>query len=212
MSQFSRCPYGLRVLAALLLALALAPAPVSACAIDNVASLLANDVPAMLTTAAPHGTTVWAPFTVAQALATGAPVRLAEASADLARTLPPATRAAPFRWAFGDGATTLGHTVAHRYARPGLYHLLVSGYDRSARRWFIFDSALLRIVPADQILRANLGYDALRTVITLSGLTLPVDAALVLVVLVLLRRKLARSMGIRAGAPDPPRRSGRLTP
>ncbi len=184
-----------RSLVALAVIFALAPASVSACAIDNVASLLANDVPAMLTTATPHGATVWAPFTVAQALATGAPVRLAEASADLARTLPPATQAAPFRWAFGDGATALGHAVAHRYTRPGLYHLLVSGYDRGARRWFIFDSALLRVVPADQILRANLGYNALRAVIALSGLTWPVDAALVLAVLVLLRRKLGAVHG-----------------
>ncbi len=51
------------------------------------------------------------------------------------------------------------------------------------------DSALLRVVPADQILRTNLGYNALRAVIALSGLTWPVDAVLVLAVLVLLRRK-----------------------
>jgi hypothetical protein len=195
MSRFVRCPYRLSGLLALLLALILAPASAAACAIDNVASLLANDVPAMLTTAAPHGDDAWAPFTVAQALATGAPVRLTEAPSEPARTLPPATRATPFRWVFGDGAMALGHAVAHRYARPGLYHLLVSGYDRGARRWFIFDSALLRVVPADQILRANLGYEALRAVIVLSSLTWPVDAALVLAVLVLLRRKLGAAHG-----------------
>jgi len=42
---------------------------VATCAIDNVASLLADGVPAMRTTSAPHGAAPWAPFTVAQAIA-----------------------------------------------------------------------------------------------------------------------------------------------
>ena len=89
----ARWPSGLAALTTLLLALM--PGAAAACAIDNVASLLADGVPAMLTTSAPHGTTSWAPFTIAQAIACGASVRLAEAPADLARTLPPAVRLAP---------------------------------------------------------------------------------------------------------------------
>jgi len=166
-----------------------APRPAMACAIDNVASLLADGVPAMLTTSAPHGATPWAPFTVAQALASGAPVRLAEAPADLVRTLPPAVRAAPYRWAFGDGGASLGHAVVHRYARAGIYRLTVSGYDRGARRWFAFDQAVLRVVPADQVVGANLGYDALQGVIVLSGVTWPIDGVIVALVLVLLARR-----------------------
>ena len=182
-----RLSRGAALLAALLLGLA--PRTATACAIDNVASLLADGVPAMLTTSAPHGAAPWAPFTVAQAIASGASVRLAESPADLARTLPPAVRAAPYRWAFGDGGARLGHAVVHRYAHAGTYRLTVSGYDGTTRRWFAFDAALLRVVPADQVLRANLGYDALQGVITLSGVTWPVDGVIVALVLALLVRR-----------------------
>jgi len=183
----ARWSSGLAVLTALLLALA--PGAVAACAIDNVASLLTDGVPAMLTTSAPHGTGPWAPFTVAQAIASGAPVRLAEEPADLARTLPPAVRVTPYRWAFGDGGTSLGHAVVHRYTRAGTYRLTVSGYDRGARRWFAFDQAVLRVVPADQVVRANLGYDGLQGVIALSAVTWPIDGVIVALVLVLLVRR-----------------------
>ena len=83
--------------AALLGALLLVQTPdaATACTMDNVASLLADGVPAMRTTSMPPAATPWAPFTLAQVLAAGAPVRLAEAPADLARTFPPAVRAAP---------------------------------------------------------------------------------------------------------------------
>ncbi len=182
-----RLSRGAALLAALLLGIA--PRMATACAIDNVASLLADGVPAMLTTSAPRGASPWAPFTIAQAIAAGAPVRLAEAPADLARTLPPAVRAAPYRWAFGDGGVAESHAAIHRYAHAGTYRLTVSGYDRTARRWFTFDAAVLRVVPADQVLRANLGYTALQSVITLSGLTWPINGVLVAGVLVVLVRR-----------------------
>jgi len=175
---------GAALLAALLLGLA--PRTATACAIDNVAALLADDVPAMRTTSAPHGTTSWAPFTVAQAIAS---VRLAEPPADLAGALPPAVRVAPYRWAFGDGGARLGHAVVHRYARAGTYRLTVSGYDGTTRRWFVFDAAMLRVVPADQVVRANLGYDALQGVIALSGVTWPIDGVIVALALALLVRR-----------------------
>jgi len=183
----TRWPSGLTALTALLLTLT--PGAVAACAIDNVASLLADGVPAMLTTSAPHGALPWAPFTVAQAIASGASVRFAEAPADLARTLPPAVRVAPYRWTFGDGGASLGHAMVHRYARAGTYRLTVFGYDGTTRRWFAFDEAMLRVVPSDQVLRANLGYDALQGVIALSGVTWPVDGVIVALVLVLLVRR-----------------------
>jgi len=182
-----RLSLGAALLATLLLGVP--PRTATACAIDNVASLLADGVPAMLTTAAPHGTAPWASFTVAQAIASGASVRLVEEPADLARTLPLAVRAAPYRWAFGDGAASLGHAVVHRYARAGTYRLTVSGYDRGARHWFAFDQAILRVVPADQVVGANLGYDALQGVIALSGVTWPVDGVIIALVLVLLVRR-----------------------
>jgi len=182
-----RLSRGTAILAALLLGLA--PSAATACAIDNVASLLADDVPAMLTTSTPHGTSPWAPFTIAQAIAPGTPMRFAEEEADLARTLSPAVRAAPYRWAFGDGSMALGRAVVHRYARAGLYRLQVSGYDRAMHRWFVFDGAVLSVVPANQVLQANLGYIALQGVIVLSGLTWPIDGILVAGVLVLLVRR-----------------------
>ena len=70
------------------LVLALRPGMAATCAIDNVASLLADSVPAMLPRSVPRGAAPWAPFTLAQALAASAPVGLTEAAADLARTLP----------------------------------------------------------------------------------------------------------------------------
>ena len=168
---------------------------VAACAIDNVASLLADGVPAMLTTSAPHKATPWAPFTVAQAIASGASVRLTEEPADLARTLPPAVRADPYRWAFGDGGTSVGHAVVHRYAHAGIYRLTVSGYDRGTRRWFAFDQAVLRVVPANQVVGANLGYDALQGVIVLSGVTWPVDGVVIALALALLVRLTRETRG-----------------
>ena len=173
------------------------PGPLAAaCEIDNVASLFANGVPAMVTTAMPRSVALWAPFTLAQAMATGAPVQFTEAQADLARTLTPAVRTAPYRWTFGDGGVALGHSVIHRYAHAGTYRLTVSGYDHSVRRWFTFDAATLRVVPADQELGANLGYNVLRGVIALSGITWPLNGAIIVAVVVLLVR---RGSGRRIG-------------
>lgn len=175
------------------LLLALLPGAAQACTIDNVASLLADGVPAMRTTSDPravaaHGAKLWAPFTFAQALAVGVPVHLAEDVRDLARTLPPRVRAAPYRWTFGDGSVGLGHTVIHRYAHPGAYRLIVWGDDAVTHRWFAFDEAVVQVVLADQVLRANLVYHALQAVIALSGLTWPLDAVLVGAVVALLVR------------------------
>src|SRR5205823_8535282 len=149
-------------LGALLVALTLAPAVAVACVIDNTASLSANGVRATPTTAAPSDAGRWAQFTVGKAFASRAPVRFAELRSDLVRSLAPATLAAPFRWAFGDGATMLGHAATHRYAHPGLYRLTVYGFLQRTHSWFPFDNVLVRIVPPDQVLEANLGYYVLR--------------------------------------------------
>lgn len=180
-----------RVLAVTLLALGLAPGVAVACAIDNTASLSANGVRATLNTVAtPTNGAPYAPFTFGKAFASGAPVRIAEATGELARTLPPATIAAPFRWTFGDGAAALGRTATHRYARPGLYRLDVDGLDTRTKRWFTFDRALLRVVPPGQALQDNLGYYALRALdVAMSSLLWIFDAALVLLVLFVVARR-----------------------
>jgi hypothetical protein len=110
---------------------------------------------------APRDLTRWAPFTVDEAFASMAPVRLKEDPADLARSLPAATTAAPYRWAFGDGSIALGHSVVHRYRHPGIYKITIWGrysLTAGAWHWLPFDSVLLRIVPPEQVVRANLGY------------------------------------------------------
>ena len=179
------------VLGALLLALALWPGTAAACVIDNTASLSANGVRATPTTSAPSGAGPWAQFTVGKAFASGAPVRFTELHSDLVRSLAPATLAAPFRWAFGDGASTLGHLATHRYARPGLYRLTVYGFSPRTHGWFPFDNVLVRIVPPGQVLQANLGYYALRALdVVMSGVMWLIDAALILLVLIALRSRL----------------------
>lgn len=187
----------------------------TACTIDNVASLLADGVPAMRTTSTPraadsHDAALWAPFTLAQAVAVGVPVHLSEAAADLARTLPPRVRAAPYRWTFGDRSVSVGHSVVHRYARPGAYRLTVWGYDTVTGQWFAFDAALVRVVPAGQLLRANLEYEALRAVLALSGLTWPVDAVLVVGVLALLARRMHGGTGLAPTSLSPVDRPRRI--
>ena len=180
-----------RILEALLVALALVPGAAAACALDNRASLSANGVRANITTEAPAGTRLWAPFTIGKAFASGAAVQFSDLRSNLARSLSAATLAAPYRWAFGDSTTMLGHTATHRYAHPGIYVLVVYGFDARTRTWFPFDKALVRIVPPDQVLQANLGYYALRALdVVMSGVMWLIDAVLILLVLLVVRSRL----------------------
>lgn len=174
----------MRVLRIALVVLALMPGVASACQIDNKASLFVGGVQAILNTAAPTNTALWAPFTIEKAFASGAAVSMHELRSDLAKTLSPGTLAAPYRWAFGDGGAALGHVVSHRYDHPGQYRLVVSGYNAATRSWFAFDQAVLRIVPPGQVLQANLGYYALRALdVAVSSLMWGIDALLILLVL-----------------------------
>jgi hypothetical protein len=149
-----------RAVGAALLALALTPGLAAACMLDNTPSLWANGVRATLTTTLAKDLAHWSPFTVLKAFASGAPVQLTERRADLVRTLSSAELAASFRWEFGDGAVALGHTVTHRYARPGTYRVLISSTAGPGRGWFVFDTALLHIVPPAQVARTNAAYAA----------------------------------------------------
>jgi hypothetical protein len=136
----------------LLLLVPCRPGGAAACALDNIPSLEANGVHAKPTTEVPTSVDGWAPFTVPVAFARGTSIRFSERRADLARSLPPATLAAPYRWAFGDGFTALGHEATHQYARAGRFRLVVYGYydgpTRETRGWFLFDSALVTVVSA----------------------------------------------------------------
>ena len=190
--------------ALLVLLLALGPVSAQACMLNNSASLYADGVQASPTASNASGSGPWAPFSIGKAFATTDAVRLSEARSDLARSLTTATLAAPFRWVFGDGTTALGHVATHRYARPGVYHLMVYGLDTPTQHWFEFDSALLRIVPPDQVIQSNLGYYALRAVdVVMSSLMWLFDGvcALILVAVIVsaARKRLATGHG-RAGA------------
>lgn len=166
------------------LLLALVPHPAAACVIDNTASLSVDGVRAQLTMATPTDLNHYAPFTFTKAFASGHPLRIAENSTELARTLPPTERAAPYRWVFGDGAVAIGHVVTHRYAHPGLYLVEVEGVDGQPRRWLMFDKALLHVVPPGQVIQSNLGYYGLRALdIAMSALGWVFDAGLVLLIL-----------------------------
>ncbi len=199
--------------APLLLLLALAPLMArpglaAACAIDSTASLFADGVRATLTppTTAPVNINRWAAFSFPQAFAAGRTLQFGESRAELARTLPPAMLNGPYRWTFGDGATALGRAVSHRYARPGTYKLVVSGFDRRSHGWFQFDNALLRVVAPTQVLQANLGYYALRALdVVMSSLLWLFDAALVLLVLFVF---VGRSRTRRRGRPGTNRAAG----
>jgi hypothetical protein len=136
------------------------------------------------------GARLWAPFTIGKSFARGEPVQFYELPADLRKTMAPMVLAQPFRWAFGDGATARGHVVTHRYTRAGTYLLMVYGFYSPRRQWFPFDQALVRIVPPDQVVQANLGYEAMRVVTFFSsGPGWACDAALVLLLLSLPARR-----------------------
>lgn len=169
-----------------LAAIAATPLGAHACAIDGYASLRVDGVPAMHTSAPPAPGRAWAPFTAAQAVAAGQDVRLGEQAADLARSLPAAWLAAPYRWSFGDGSRAAGRTVAHRYARPGLYVLRVSAFEPRTRRWLVFDAALLRVVPPGRLLQTNAAYAALSLVLLLEQITWLLSAVSLVAVGILL--------------------------
>ena len=184
MKRPHRARLALRMLGALVAAFMLWPGRALGCTIDNRASLFANGVQATLTTAAPAATALWAPFTIDKAFASGTPVLFNELRSDLLRSLSPAIVDAPYRWVFGDHASAQGHSVSHRFNRPGLYQLVVYGFDARTRQWIPFDKALVHIVPPGQVLQANLGYYALRALdVVMSGLMWLIDAALVALVL-----------------------------
>jgi hypothetical protein len=58
--------------------------------------------------------------------------------------------------------------AVHRYARTRWYRVTVRSYWPSRRRWLLFDSARLHIVPAAAVWQANVGY---RVVLGLQILT-----------------------------------------
>lgn len=175
----------------------LTPYTARACAIDSTASLIANSVRAQLTVGTPTNPTHWVMFTVGKAFACHQAVQLTEDSSELARTLPLAMLAEPYRWVLGDGTILQGHRVTHRYAHPGTYRLKVLAHDKASKRWFEFDAALLTIVSPDQALQSNLGYYALQALdLAMSAVWWAFDAGLAILILyVIIGRRRKRHKG-----------------
>lgn len=119
----------------------------AACTLDGKATALADGRRAVLTSAAytPAAGRVWAPFRFALTYRARVTITLTEDRQALQRALPPEALGHPWRWDLGDGARAAGWTVAHRYARPGVYRIAVWYYYPSWRRYFQFDSVRITI-------------------------------------------------------------------
>jgi hypothetical protein len=132
--------------------------PASACSLDGVASLSENGHVVGLTTTTPTKATLasWALFTL---VAASPDTRLVfqEDLNELRNSLPGSALGHPFRWQFGDGSTTVGRVVNHRYAHPGWYTVEVS-YALAANHWVSFDRARIHIVAPGALLGANFSY------------------------------------------------------
>ena len=54
----------------------------------------------------------------------------------------------PWTWQFGDGATAVGWTVTHAYARPGRWRIAVEAYWPPTKQWIAFDQVTIVVAPA----------------------------------------------------------------
>jgi len=124
----------------------LAPATARACTIDGTPTVYANGQRAVLSHArfTPQTACGWAMFAFPIDYRPGAAVRLVEDRGALARVLPTEAIGHEWQWTLGDGSKTIGWTVAHVYAHPGAYRIMVSAYYPSWKQYFPFDT--VRIV------------------------------------------------------------------
>ncbi|MDB5074394.1 MAG: hypothetical protein JWO42_573 [Chloroflexi bacterium] len=139
---------GILVCAALLTAaFGFATLQARACAIDNVASVRADGRIAIRNLATPSGQAVsrWAPFVFRTAFAHSSTITFSEDLRELARTLPPEIVRGRWLWRFGDGATTRGQVVTHRYKHVGYYLLTVSMPLPRGQGTFVFDAVDVRV-------------------------------------------------------------------
>lgn len=139
------------VFAVLLVASPLLGGLAAACALDNVPSLTADGRLDGLTTDPPTTSTellTYAPFTLPRAYASGHAIVLTELRREVAKSLLPAAMLRPWTWQFGDGATAVGWTVTHAYARPGRWRIAVEAYWPPTKQWIAFDQVTIVVAPA----------------------------------------------------------------
>lgn len=149
-----------------LLALALSPAPASACVLNNQSSLSANGYAAsknldQLPTAAS-----FVPFVFLRVYGFGQSIHFSENFSDLRKSLSAHELSHPFLWRWGDGTATVGRSPGHVYTRTGSYVLSVYAFGTAAGgdAWTAFDKARITVVPPGEVWRDNLGQDALNVV------------------------------------------------
>lgn len=118
----------------------------NACTIDGKATARADGQLASRTTT-PYSTKAahtWAAFAFDRTFGRSSVVTLTEDRAVLVGVLPSEATGHPWRWQFGDGTTTVGWTVHHRYVHTGTYRITVGAYYPSWKQYFPID--LIRIV------------------------------------------------------------------
>ncbi len=155
---FPRAPFfkrtampGARYVAAALVGLALAAllpgAGVLACARDGVPSVSADGHLAVLNRAAgPIVPAAWTPFIFKQTARHAHVLTLSENNREVARALPHAVFAYPWRWDFGDHSSRAsGTTVRHTYARAGTYRIAVYAYFAVYATWQPFDFVTIHV-------------------------------------------------------------------
>jgi len=122
-----------------------------ACALDSVPSLTADGRLDRLTTDPPTTSAqllTYAPFTLPGTYAAKHAIVFTELRQEVAKTLLPQAMQRPWRWDFGDGATALGWTVRHAYARQGRWRIVVEAYWPPSKQWIAFDQVTIITLPA----------------------------------------------------------------
>ncbi len=118
-----------------------------ACAIDNVPSIRADGRLADLNLTLPTDSSVlhWAPFIFRPTFRVGQRITLSEDGGKLARSLPPEIVHGRWVWRFGDGGSTRGTLVAHRYRKAGTYVVTVAMPLPRGGAPFVFDAVVVRV-------------------------------------------------------------------
>jgi PKD domain len=142
--------------------LALAPRPVAACMVDNIPSITASGRTAVFsaTPSGPVNPAHYAPFMIPGLFGAGWTVHFGERTQVL--KLPARLLNAPWRWAFGDGTISHGHTLTHVYRTPGDYVVTVAAEVAHQPAPVPFDRVLVHVLAPNRILAITGSY--LRTV------------------------------------------------
>jgi hypothetical protein len=154
----------LAAIAACLIAAACTPTLSLACVLNNQSSLSANGYAAVKDLGA--GTIM---FDFERVYGRDGKIQFSENFSDLRKSLTSAELAHPFLWRWGDGTYTIAQAPSHIYRRLGTFQIAIYAFGTAeGEGWSPFDRARVKIVPAGEVWRDNLGY----TVLDVFGFTL----------------------------------------